>query len=149
MPRDAFVLKIQRELCLPKCARKVSGLSRNRPQFPVGLMAQTVERCTSITVVRVRVLFRPGLNISGLSFAMLKKHSKTVKIINIKIFQTGSTVQNSLTKLQNLMHLYEELLSMLQSAIGIRVRVRVHNTKARSKLVTTYITFCSGTINFT
>ena len=32
MPRDAFVLKIQRELCHPKYARKVSGLLRNRPQ---------------------------------------------------------------------------------------------------------------------
>ena len=32
MPRDIFVLKIQRELCHPKCARKVSGLSRNGPQ---------------------------------------------------------------------------------------------------------------------
>ena len=34
MPRDALVLKIQRELCHPKCARlnrKVSELSRNRP----------------------------------------------------------------------------------------------------------------------
>ena len=31
MPRDAFVLKVQRELCYPKYARKVSGLSRNRP----------------------------------------------------------------------------------------------------------------------
>ena len=30
MPRDALVLKIQRELCHPKYARKVSGLSRNR-----------------------------------------------------------------------------------------------------------------------
>ena len=35
MPRDAFVLTIQRELCHPKYARKVSGLSRNRPQGPV------------------------------------------------------------------------------------------------------------------
>jgi len=32
MPRGAFVLKIQRELCHPKYAQKVSGLSRNRPQ---------------------------------------------------------------------------------------------------------------------
>ena len=32
MPRDAFDLKIQRELWHPKYARKVSGLSRNRPQ---------------------------------------------------------------------------------------------------------------------
>ena len=32
MPRDAFVLKIQRELCHPKCARKVSELSRKRLQ---------------------------------------------------------------------------------------------------------------------
>ena len=32
MPPDAFVLKIQRELCHPKYARKVSGLSRNRPR---------------------------------------------------------------------------------------------------------------------
>ena len=31
VPPDAFALKIQRELCHPKCARKVSGLSRNRP----------------------------------------------------------------------------------------------------------------------
>ena len=30
----AFVLKIQRELCHPKYTRKVSGLSRNRPQVP-------------------------------------------------------------------------------------------------------------------
>ena len=28
---NAFVLKIQRELCQPKYARKISGLSRNRP----------------------------------------------------------------------------------------------------------------------
>ena len=32
VPRDAFLLKIERELCHPKCARKVSELSRNRPQ---------------------------------------------------------------------------------------------------------------------
>ena len=32
VPRDAFVLKIRRELCHPKCARKVSGLSRHGPQ---------------------------------------------------------------------------------------------------------------------
>ena len=35
VPRDASVLKIQRELCHPKCARKVSGLSRNGPQASV------------------------------------------------------------------------------------------------------------------
>ena len=35
MPRDAFVLKIQRELCQPKYARKVPGRSRNRPQARV------------------------------------------------------------------------------------------------------------------
>ena len=34
MPRDAFVFKIQRKLCHPKCARKVSGLSRNGPLVP-------------------------------------------------------------------------------------------------------------------
>ena len=34
VPRDAFSLMIQRELCHPKCARKVSGLSRNGPQVP-------------------------------------------------------------------------------------------------------------------
>ena len=32
MPRDAFVLKIQRELCHPKFVRKVPGLSRNGRQ---------------------------------------------------------------------------------------------------------------------
>ena len=31
VPRDTFALKIQRELCNPKCAQKVSGLSRNGP----------------------------------------------------------------------------------------------------------------------
>ena len=36
MPRDAIVLKIQRELCHPKYARNFSGLSRNRPQALVG-----------------------------------------------------------------------------------------------------------------
>ena len=40
MPRDAFVLKIQRELCHPKYTRKVSGLSRNSPQAP---FVQTVD----------------------------------------------------------------------------------------------------------
>ena len=32
VPRDNFVLKIKRELCHPKCVRKVSALSRNEPQ---------------------------------------------------------------------------------------------------------------------
>ena len=32
VPQDAFILKIQRELCHPIYARRVSGLSRNRPQ---------------------------------------------------------------------------------------------------------------------
>jgi len=35
MPRNAFALKTRRELCHPKCARKVSGLSRNGSQAPV------------------------------------------------------------------------------------------------------------------
>ena len=36
MPRGAFALKIQIEICHPQCARRVSGLSRNGPQgvFP-------------------------------------------------------------------------------------------------------------------
>ena len=34
MPRDAFVLKIQRVLWHPKCARKVSGLSRKQAPDP-------------------------------------------------------------------------------------------------------------------
>ena len=33
MPRDPFVLKIQRELCHPKCARKVSGPCTQAPLF--------------------------------------------------------------------------------------------------------------------
>ena len=32
-PRDHFILKIQSELCHPKCARKVSGLSRKGPRL--------------------------------------------------------------------------------------------------------------------
>ena len=35
MPQDAFVLRIQRELCHPKCAGKVSGLLRNRSPRPL------------------------------------------------------------------------------------------------------------------
>ena len=35
VPRDAFVLKIRRELYHPKCARNVSGLSRNGPLAPL------------------------------------------------------------------------------------------------------------------
>ena len=38
--RDAFTLKIQRELCQPKCARKVSGLSRNGHQGLVSRKAR-------------------------------------------------------------------------------------------------------------
>ena len=44
MPRDAFVLKIQRELCHPKYARKVSGLSRNRPLGPVSRKSRKLFR---------------------------------------------------------------------------------------------------------
>ena len=36
MPRDAFVLIKERDLCHPKCARKVSGLSRNGPLARLG-----------------------------------------------------------------------------------------------------------------
>ena len=43
MPREAFVLKIQRELCHPRCTRKVSGLSRNRPQVNNLTRAQPIE----------------------------------------------------------------------------------------------------------
>ena len=46
MPRDAFVLKIQRELCHPKYARKDSGLSRNRPLSATCLK---IEKTTVIT----------------------------------------------------------------------------------------------------
>ena len=52
--QDAFVLLMPRELCHPKYARKVSGLSRN---------GQLVEHCTCI------VEFCSRLNFSGLSFA--------------------------------------------------------------------------------
>ena len=45
MPRDAFVLKIQRELCHPKYARKVSGLLRNRP------LVTKVESCVALAPV--------------------------------------------------------------------------------------------------
>ena len=36
VPQDAFVLKIQRELCHQRCARKVLGLSRNGQLFLKG-----------------------------------------------------------------------------------------------------------------
>ena len=50
MPRDAFVLKIQRELCHPKYARKVSGLSRNSPQDRFVVCELTVSTQLVITM---------------------------------------------------------------------------------------------------
>ena len=47
MPRDAFVLKIQIELCHLKYARNVSGLLRNRPQ-EAEIQAMTVVDAFSI-----------------------------------------------------------------------------------------------------
>jgi len=49
MPRDAFVLKMQRELCHPKCARKVLGLSRNRPLTHINLFDTKFECFTHVT----------------------------------------------------------------------------------------------------
>ena len=43
VPPDAFALKIQRELCYPKCARKVSGLLRNGP------LALLIGQSTNVT----------------------------------------------------------------------------------------------------
>ena len=50
MPRDDFVLKIQRELFYPKFAQNVSGLSRNGSQAPgsskVGQRNPAVNQCS-------------------------------------------------------------------------------------------------------
>jgi len=43
VPQDAFILKIQRELCHPIYARKVSGLSRNRPLEREALLGQLLQ----------------------------------------------------------------------------------------------------------
>ena len=39
VPRDTFALRIQRQLCNPKWARKVSGLSRNGPLLTMAEMS--------------------------------------------------------------------------------------------------------------
>lgn len=49
MPRDAFVLEIQRKLCHPKCVRKLSKLSRNGPQITVDVMYAT-PLCTTVSL---------------------------------------------------------------------------------------------------
>ena len=57
MPRDAFVLKIQRELCHPKYARKVSGLSGNRPLVLTWVDDKSVDdgyRSTYVTLIILR-----------------------------------------------------------------------------------------------
>ena len=60
MPRDAFVLKIQRELgqelCHPKYARKVSGLLRNRP------LVTKVESCVALAPVGGTISYPGQLN---------------------------------------------------------------------------------------
>ena len=64
--KDAFVLKIQRDLCHPKYARKVSGLSRNRPQGSVSPSPETFRvvsskrRCSvsrNFAVISIFILF--------------------------------------------------------------------------------------------
>ena len=67
MPRDAFVLKIQRELCHPKYARKVSGLSKNRPlddQIPskYALLGSTHFLATIITMTIMMTTTRNNNN---------------------------------------------------------------------------------------
>ena len=55
MPRDAFALKIQRGLCHPKCAGKMSGLSTNGP-----LEAKSIEldeQRVELQEQRIRFLF--------------------------------------------------------------------------------------------
>ena len=58
MPRDAFVLKIQRKLCHPKWARKVSGLSRNGPHVYIAklLSSKTNRRLFGIVGSRINFI---------------------------------------------------------------------------------------------
>ena len=73
LPRDAFALKIQRELCNPKCSRKVSGLSRNGPQA-----------CVS---QKTRKLYEPEKQFVKLrpAYSIKLAFSYVVKAIKIKI----------------------------------------------------------------
>ena len=61
MPRDAFVLKTQRDSCQPNCARKVSGLSRNGPQARVSRSALTMLRVTGPRLSMNSGIFFPFL----------------------------------------------------------------------------------------
>ena len=60
MPRDALVLKIQRELCHPKCARKGSELSRNGPQTFSGFYTQLQKLIITARII-VHLIWHPEL----------------------------------------------------------------------------------------
>ena len=75
MLRDAFVLKIQRELCHPKCGREVSGLSRNGPFMYSANVCCRVQFTqmirmakTFIIIIIIIVIIKSIIIIFGISF---------------------------------------------------------------------------------
>ena len=73
MPRGAFVLKIQRELCHPNCARKVSIMAMSTPA----------------PMVRKSVQYEQRQHFSGLQ-PKWKNHNETTKEKTQKIHTNNS-----------------------------------------------------------
>ena len=106
MSLDAFALKIQRELCHPKRARKVSGLSRNGPLVCFGARSNSYGSFTApITgnLVAVKLVHQFG-------YVSCHVHVSThwsfwaVERINIKGLTRWSTQSSPTTTITSLCH---------------------------------------------
>ena len=108
VPRDGFVLKTQRESCHPKCARKVSGLSRNGPlilyQYPAFLLLFLL-RLVLANIFIVRIGFTEcllsssrkaskspsGISMDWISFSKSSRLSLTRPIHSSPMIKTACT----------------------------------------------------------
>ena len=80
VPRDAFVLEIQRELCHSKNTRKVSGLSRNGPQAPI---VQSLDNAIQ------------WINTTKTYWVIQSRHSTNSSMFSVFIITTGKDVFRS------------------------------------------------------
>ena len=69
--QDALALKIQRELCQPKCVRKVSGLSGNRPRLLIFLALPSCYCLVAFKIVQLPCNAGPCLRELNPSLGMI------------------------------------------------------------------------------
>ena len=108
MPRDAFVLKIQRELCHPKYARKVSGLSRNRP-----LITKLVESPNLDSLLELR-----NFRIFLLTFARFFRLEEVLHIRNGDVIFHDGYIVISLNISKTDQHRKGNLLTLIVMLLG-------------------------------